>query len=113
MKKLTAIALASGLAVASAQAMAADAAAGKKLFEQSCASCHGMKGEGQGMFPKLAGKSAEHLTTALTHYKNGDQAALKEMGGNLGGSNYAIMAPNAAGLSEGDIENLSAYISSL
>jgi len=113
MKKLTAIALASGLAVASAQAMAADATAGKKLYEQSCASCHGMKAEGQGMFPKLAGKSAERITTALTHYKNGDQAALKEMEGEIGGSNYAIMAPNAAGLSQGDIDNLAAYISSL
>ena len=113
MKKLTAIAFASGLAVASAQAMAADTTAGKKLYEQSCASCHGMKAEGQGMFPKLAGKSAERISTALTHYKNGDQAALKEMDGNLGGSNYAIMAPNAAGLSQSDIENLGAYIGGL
>lgn len=113
MKKLTAIALASGLAVASAQAMAADAGAGKKLFEQSCASCHGMQAQGQGMFPKLAGKSAEEIVTALGHYKNGDQAALKKMNPNLGGSNYAIMAPNAAGLSDGDMEDLGAYISSL
>ncbi|HER34314.1 MAG: c-type cytochrome [Halothiobacillaceae bacterium] len=113
MKKLTAIAFASGLTIASMQAMAADASAGKNLYEQSCASCHGMKAQGQGMFPKLAGQSAERITTALTHYKNGDQAALKEMEGNLGGSNYAIMAPNAAGLSEADIENLGAYISSL
>ncbi len=113
MKKLTAIVFASGLAAASAQAMAADADAGKKLYEQSCASCHGMKAEGQGMFPKLTGKSADHIATALAHYKNGDQDALKEMGGDLGGSNFSIMAPNAAGLSEGDMENLGAYIESL
>lgn len=113
MKKLTAIILSSGLAVAGAQAMAADVSAGKKLYEQSCASCHGMKAAGQGMFPQLTGKSAEHLATAMTHYKNGDQAALQEMDGDLGGPNYAIMAPNAAGLSEEDIDNVSAYISSL
>lgn len=112
MKKLTAIAFASGLAVASGQAMAADVKAGQKLYEQSCASCHGQKAQGQGMFPALAGKSAEHITTALGHYKDGNQDALKEMG-DLGGSNYAIMAPNAAGLSEGDMENLGAYIGSL
>ncbi|MFP4252067.1 MAG: c-type cytochrome [Guyparkeria sp.] len=113
MKKLTAIAFASGLAVASGQAMAADADAGKKLYEQSCASCHGQKAQGQGMFPKLAGHSADETVQALTHYKNGDQDALKEMDANLGGSNFAIMAPNAAGLSEGDMENLGAYIESL
>ena len=112
MKKLTAIVFASGLAAASGQAMAADADAGKKLYEQSCASCHGMKAEGQGMFPKLSGKSADHIATALAHYKNGDQDALKEMG-DLGGSNFAIMAPNAAGLSDADMENLGAYIESL
>jgi len=112
MKKLTAIAFASGLAAASGQALAADVDAGKQLYTQSCASCHGQQAQGQGMFPKLTGKSAEHIATALAHYKNGDQAALKEMG-DLGGSNYAIMAPNAAGLSEADMENLGAYIAGL
>ncbi|MFO7581282.1 c-type cytochrome [Guyparkeria sp.] len=112
MKKLTAIVFASGLAAASGQVLAADADAGKKLYEQSCASCHGMKAEGQGMFPKLTGQSADHIATALAHYKNGDQDALKEMG-DLGGSNFAIMAPNAAGLSDADMENLGAYIESL
>ncbi|MGM0516977.1 MAG: c-type cytochrome [Pseudomonadota bacterium] len=112
MKKLTAIVFASGLAVASGQALAADADAGNKLYTQSCASCHGQKAEGQGMFPKLTGKSAEHIATALSHYKNGNQDALKEMG-DLGGSNFAIMAPNAAGLSEADMENLGAYIAGL
>ncbi len=112
MKKLTAIVFASGLAAASAQATAADIDAGKKLYEQSCASCHGMQAQGQGMFPKLSGKSAEHIVTALGHYKNGNQDALKEMG-NLGGSNYPIMAPNAAGLSDSDMENLGAFIGNL
>lgn len=112
MKKLIAIAFASGLAAASAQAMAADVKAGKKLYEQSCASCHGQQAQGQGMFPALAGKSADRIVTALGHYKNGNQDALKEMG-DLGGSNFAIMAPNAAGLSDGDMENLGAYIESL
>jgi cytochrome c553 len=113
MKKLTAIAFASGLAMVAGQSMAADAAAGKKLYEQSCASCHGMQAEGQGMFPKLSGKSAEHIATALAHYKNGDQDALAAMDSNLGGSNFAIMAPNAAGLSQGDMENLGAFIGGL
>jgi cytochrome c553 len=112
MKKLTAIAFASGLAVACGPALAADVDAGKTLYVQSCASCHGQQAQGQGMFPKLAGRSAEHIATALSHYKNGEQDALKKMG-DLGGPNFPIMAPNAAGLSEEDMENLGAYIASL
>ncbi|MFO7809381.1 c-type cytochrome [Guyparkeria sp.] len=113
MKKLTAIAFASGLAVASGQSMAADVDAGKKLYEQSCASCHGQKAQGQGMFPKLAGHSAKDTVQTLGWYKDGNQEALKEYDDSLGGSNFSIMAPNAAGLSEGDMENLGAYIETL
>ncbi|MFW6343061.1 MAG: c-type cytochrome, partial [Halothiobacillaceae bacterium] len=52
MKIVSAIALASAMtAFAAGTAIAADEAAGKQLYGSSCASCHGMNGEGQGMFP--------------------------------------------------------------
>ena len=38
-----------------------------------CAGCHGMNGEGMGIFPKLAGQSKEYITTALTQYKNREE----------------------------------------
>ncbi|MFZ5466141.1 MAG: c-type cytochrome [Pseudomonadota bacterium] len=89
-------------APAPAAAAAGDVAAGKTKFA-ACASCHGMNGEGQGMFPKVAGQSATDLAAKLKKYRAGETV----------GPNSAMMAPNAAGLSDGDIADLSAYIASL
>ncbi len=89
-------------AAAPAAAAAGDVAAGKTKFA-ACASCHGMNGEGQGMFPKVAGQSAADLAAKLKKYRAGETV----------GPNSAMMAPNAAGLSDGDIADLSAYIASL
>jgi cytochrome c553 len=89
-------------AAAPAAAAAGDVAAGKTKFA-ACASCHGMNGEGQGMFPKVAGQSAADLTAKLKKYRAGETV----------GPNSAMMAPNAAALSDGDIADLSAYLASL
>lgn len=89
-------------APAPAAAAAGDVAAGKTKFA-ACVSCHGMNGEGQGMFPKVAGQSAADLAVKLKKYRAGETV----------GPNSAMMAPNAAGLSDGDIADLSAYIASL
>lgn len=111
MKKLTVLMLTAGLMTSGAALAAGDAASGKALYDASCASCHGMQAQGQGMFPKLAGLSSERIKTTLVAFKAGDMATLKKEG--LGGPNYAIMAPNAAGLSEQDMDNLTAYIITL
>ena len=42
------IALAAGVAVSGLPAVAQDAAAGKELFVQHCATCHGLEATGQG-----------------------------------------------------------------
>ncbi|MGB9670949.1 MAG: c-type cytochrome [Halothiobacillaceae bacterium] len=89
-------------AAAPAAAAAGDVAAGKTKFA-ACASCHGRNGEGQGMFPRVAGQSAADLAAKLKKYRAGETV----------GPNSAMMAPNAAGLSDGDIADLSAYIASL
>ena len=81
---------------------AGDVAAGKAKYA-TCAACHGMNAEGQGIFPKLAGQSAADLSSKLKKYRAGEQV----------GPMTAMMAPNASSLSDGDIMDLSAYIASL
>ncbi|MDM7323359.1 MAG: c-type cytochrome [Gammaproteobacteria bacterium] len=87
---------------APAAAAAGDVAAGKAKYA-TCAACHGANGEGQGMFPKVAGQSAADLAAKLKKYRAGETV----------GPNSAMMAPNAAALSDGDIADLSAYLASL
>ena len=100
----TVVALTAAVALMSGAAFAAgDAAAGKAKFASSCASCHGMNGEGAGIFPKLAGETADDAAAKLTAYKAGKQV----------GPNTAMMAPMAAGLSDADIANLAAHIATL
>lgn len=103
MKKIV-IALSATVALMSGSAFAAgDAAAGKAKFGSICASCHGMNGEGMGIFPKLAGSPVARTTDLLKQYKAGKTV----------GANTAMMAPQAALLSDGDIDNLAAYIATL
>lgn len=83
-------------------AASGDAAAGKAKFA-TCAACHGANGEGAGAFPKLAGLSAADVEAKLKKYRAGEQV----------GPQTALMAPNAAALSDADIANLAAHIASL
>ncbi|MEW5822782.1 MAG: c-type cytochrome [Pseudomonadota bacterium] len=49
-------------------AQANDNDAGKNLYAQKCASCHGANGEGMGTFPALAGKPAALIGTMFKAY---------------------------------------------
>lgn len=73
---------------------------GRLKYGGICAGCHGKNGEGQGIFPKVAGQSAEVLAAKLRDYKAGKQM----------GEQTAMMAPNAQNLSEEDIDALAAYM---
>ncbi len=84
-----------------------DVAAGKEKYA-SCAACHGADGKGQGgAFPALTDMPADEAEKKLVAYRDGDQDYLKEQGL---GDRYGTMAPNASGLSDGDIADLAAYI---
>ena len=88
-----------------------NAAAGKKAYESAvnskgeakaaCTSCHG-KGANQPLegMPKLAGQYPEYLAKSLNEYRSGKRK-------------NAIMASQAADLSDADVANLSAYFGSL
>lgn len=97
MKKMLWIA---GCAVlfASGSVLAANPAAGKEK-SKVCAACHGPDGNSAAPdFPRLAGQNFDYLVKALSDYKAGERK-------------NAIMAPQSANLSVGDIEDLAAYFS--
>ncbi|MDW7746497.1 c-type cytochrome [Halomonas sp.] len=79
-----------------------DKSAGESLFSTSCAQCHGPSGKGMASFPSLTGRDSDYISSRLMQYRDGKKV----------GANSGLMIPNAAGLSDDDIANLAAYISS-
>ncbi len=80
--------------------MAADVEAGKAKAA-ACAGCHGANFQGMPpTFPSLVGKDAEYLTAQLKAFKSGER-------------DNAIMKNMVVGLSDQDMVNISAYLSSL
>ena len=65
-----------------------------------CAACHGQNGQGMGIFPKLAGQSADDIISKLTTYKNRGEV------GNMSSTMWA----QAGQLSEKEIETLGKFI---
>lgn len=84
--------------VAVAQA-AGDVAAGKTKSAR-CVACHGADGKGVPPNPPLAGKPEAEQVKALKDYKSGSRA-------------HPVMKAMATGLSDQDMEDLSAYYASL
>ncbi len=80
---------------------AADQEAGKTLYSNNCAQCHGPTAKGMASFPSLAGRDANYLKSRLETYRAGERV----------GANSALMIPNARDLSDEDIANLSEFIS--
>jgi cytochrome c553 len=99
-RSLTA-ALAIAAALAAGHVAAADIEAGKKKAQEVCAACHNMNGISTiADYPKLAGQYPDYLAKALRDYKSGVRK-------------NPIMAGMAAGLTQKDIDDVSAYFSSL
>jgi cytochrome c553 len=80
-------------------AIGGDVQAGKAKAN-TCATCHGAKGEGKSPNPALAGKSEDQFVQALKDYKSGKRT-------------NAVMKTFATPLSEQDMANLAAYYASL
>ena len=65
-----------------------------------CAACHGQKGEGIGMFPKLVGQSKDYIVGKLNAYKNKEQV----------GPMSSTMWGQAAMLSDAQIDTIGEFI---
>jgi cytochrome c553 len=80
-----------------------DKAAGKKLI-YTCAGCHGVPGYSnaypQYPVPKIAGQNEQYIINALHGYQSGDRT-------------HPTMGAQAQSLSDTDIQNVAAYLSSL
>jgi cytochrome c553 len=82
------------------KAAKADPAAGEAKYTAMCAACHGADGNaGSPEYPKLAGQHPEYLAKQLTEFKSGKRA-------------NAIMSGMAAALSDEDMKNVAAWLSS-
>jgi cytochrome c553 len=80
---------------------AADAAAGKKMAEDTCADCHGDDGKGDDDVPGIAGMPVDKFTKAIQEYQAGTR------------TKSAKMTKEAKKLSAADVANLAAYYSTL
>jgi cytochrome c553 len=79
--------------------LAADIAAGEQKAS-ACAGCHGPKGSSSNaQWPNLAAQQSTYLVNQLKAFKAGDRI-------------NPMMQPMAAGLNDGDINNLAAFFSS-
>lgn len=100
MNKLLSAAAVSAMLFMSGAAVAGDAGAGKTKYAM-CAGCHGTNGvSASPTYPSLAGQDATYVKDKLNKYRSGelDNATMKAM---------------AAGLSDADIDNLSAFVATL
>ena len=83
-------------------------ARGKALVESGagaypCAACHGPTYHGNGAVPPLAGRSPSYIVRQLIDFKRGAR----------NGANAAMMRPEVAKMSQDDMLNIAAYLSSL
>lgn len=102
---LLSVALAASFSLVHAEGAApaapkADPAKGAAVYNGMCSSCHGADGNsGAPLYPKLSQQHPEYLAKQLAEFKSGKRA-------------NAIMSGLAAGLSDDDMRNVAAYLSS-
>lgn len=99
----------SALLMAGASHARGSADAGKELVTKkyACASCHGANFATpiDASYPKLAGQHEDYLRQALIAYQQGDHPTF--------GRGNAVMAAQAKPLSQREIDDIAAYLSSL
>ncbi|WP_345797408.1 cytochrome c [Castellaniella sp. MT123] len=87
--------------LSSVTASAADPAAGKIRYEATCMACHGAKGISIApIYPNVAGQKDQYLTAQIKAFRDGTRK-------------NDIMQPMAQGLTDSDIANIAAFLSTL
>lgn len=84
-------------------ALGGDITAGEKRYAQNCGNCHGPAGMGLASYPKISGKEVPYLVDRLKTYRAGTKI----------GPNSSLMIMMAGELSDDEISNLAAYLSSV
>ncbi|MBW4048722.1 MAG: cytochrome c [Proteobacteria bacterium] len=101
--QLMSVALTTALFATASVHAEGDKAAGRKLV-YTCAGCHGVPGYSnaypQYPVPKIAGQNEQYIINALHGYQAGDRK-------------HPTMDAQAQSLSDTDIQNIAAYLSSL
>ena len=102
-RKLMRALMALALALAASTAFAAGNAADGKIKAYSCTGCHGIPGY-RNVYPhyhvpKIHGQNTAYLIAALAAYKNGERS-------------HPTMRAQGQSLSQQDIEDIAAYLSS-
>lgn len=78
----------------------ADVAAGEEEYQGVCRNCHGPKAQGIASYPRLSDKDYAYIVDRLETYRAGERV----------GPNSMLMIPHAKNLSDEEIVNLSAYV---
>jgi len=91
------------LIIHSNNVMSGDIGAGEERYSQNCGNCHGPAGMGLASYPKLSGKEVSYLVDRLETYRAGKKI----------GPNSSLMIMMASELSDVEITNLAAYLSSV
>jgi cytochrome c553 len=76
---------------------------GKQIFATRCAVCHGEKGQGQGIYPKLIGNTKEVALQKLKGYVDGTYGKQQKM----------IMIGQAKGIDDAQKAAVAEYIATL
>ena len=97
---LAAFAATTGLAGAG-MAPDGDVAAGEQRYKVNCVNCHGRTGRGMASFPSISGQDAAYVSDRLMAYRAREMV----------GPNSALMFSLAGELSDQDIADLAAFIS--
>jgi len=101
--QLLGLTLAAGVFATTAVHAEGDKAAGRKLV-YTCNGCHGIPGYSnaapQYPVPKIAGQNEQYIINALHGYQSGDRT-------------HPTMMAQAQSLSDKDIQDIAAYLSSL
>jgi cytochrome c553 len=75
---------------------------GKTLYGKPCISCHGKSGAGTQKIPRLAGQQGQYVGDSLKRYRSGNGERIDPR-----------MASYTRNLKDADIQNLTAYLSTL